>query len=201
MHRLIKKFHTYAGLLSFTLMLIYGVAGLTATIRKGAEGSARGFGPPRFESFSVPTGLDTQLDKHQVSDLVYDHLKPPLVERLTTEMVETGGAGNPRLDFWSINGVQRVTVLVREGRLKIEKQRSDLPDFLNALHATLTGYPTSFPLIRVWGTYNHFGLLCMLFLALSGAYLWLVPRLRLPSSKFVMIAGAGLFVLICEALR
>jgi hypothetical protein len=197
MRPLIKKIHTYAGLLSFTLLLVYGIAGLTATIRKGSEGSAPGFGPPRFENFALPPGADTQ----QISDLVYGHIKPALVERLPADMVETDGDGNPRLDFWSINGVERVTVLAREGRLRIERKPSDLADFLSALHATLTGYPTSFPLIRIWGEYNHFGLICLLFLALSGAYLWLSSRPRYAPARMLVSEGCVVFALIYMLLR
>lgn len=197
MRPLTKKIHTYAGLLSFTLMLVYGIAGLTATIRKGSESSKPGFGPPRFESLVLPPGAD----KQQISALVYDHLKPALVERLPADMVETDGDGNLRLDLWSINRVERVTVLAREGRLKIQEKPSDLPDFLNALHATLTGYPTSFPLIRVWGVYNHFGLICLLFLALSGAYLWLSSRPRYAPARILMADGCLVFALIYMLLR
>ncbi len=103
MRRFIKKIHTYAGLLSFTLMLVYGIAGLTATIRKGSESSEPGFGPPRFETFALPPGAD----KQQISDLIYDRLKPGLAERLPADLVETDGDGNLRLDFWSINRVER----------------------------------------------------------------------------------------------
>ena len=197
MRSLIKKIHTYAGLLSFTLLLVYGIAGLTATFRKGVEGSAAAFGPPRFESFALPPGAGRQ----QLSDLVYDHIKPPLAERLPEGMVETDSEGNPRLDFWSINGVLRVTVLGREGQLKIQSQSSDLPDFLNALHATLTAYPTSFPLLRAWGVYNHFGLICLLFLALSGTYLWLASRPRYAPARMLADEGSLVFALIYMLLR
>jgi hypothetical protein len=197
MRPLIKQIHTYAGLLSFTLLLVYGIAGLTATIRKGSEGSAPGFGPPRFESFALPPGAD----KQQVASLVYDHLKPGLVERPPADMVEADGDGNPRLDFWSVNGVERVTVLAQEGRLRIEGKPSDLADFLSALHATLTGYPTSFPLLRGWGVYNHFGLICMLFLTLSGAYLWQSSRPPYAPARMLVSEGSLVFALIYMLLR
>src|SRR5664279_3380095 len=114
MRPLIKKIHTYAGLLSFTLLLIYGIAGLTASLGKGMEDSVPAPGPPRFESLALPPGAD----KQQISDRVYDHLKPALAERLSGAEVEADGDGNLRLDFWSVNSVKRVTVLAREGRLK-----------------------------------------------------------------------------------
>ena len=197
MRPLIKKIHAYAGLLSFTLLLVYGIAGLTAAIEKGMEDAAPAPGPPRFEQLALPLGAG----KQQVSDLVYDRLRLSLAERLPADAVETDTDGNLRLDFWSINGVERVNVLAREGRLKIEERRSSLPDFLNALHATLTAYPTRFPLLRVWGRYNHFGLVCLMFLALSGAYLWLASRPRYAPARMIVSEGAAVFALIYMLLR
>ncbi len=92
-------------------------------------------------------------------------------------------------------------MLAREARLKIQDKPSDLPDFLNALHATLTAYPTSFPLLWTWGVYNHFGIICMLFLALSGAYLWLASRPRYTPARILMTAGCLVFALIYMLLR
>ncbi len=197
MRRLIKKIHTYAGLLTFTLLLVYGVAGLTATFRKGAGTAEPAFGSPRLVAFTLPPGAS----KQQIADRVYDRLNPPLAERLTADLVESDVDGNPRLDFWSINGTQRVTVLAREGRLKIEQKPNDLPDYLNALHATLTAYPTSFPLLRVWGEYNHFGLFCLLFLSLSGVYLWLSSRPRYAPARLLAAEGSLVFALIYMLLR
>lgn len=197
MRPLIKKFHTYAGLLSFTLLLIYGIAGLTATIRTRPEGSAARLGPPRFESLTLPPGAS----KQQVSDLIYDHLKPSLAEPRPADAVEIDGDGNQRLEFWSVNGVERATVLAREGRLKLEQHRIDLPDFLNALHAMLTTYPTRFPLLRVWEIYNHWGLICLLFLVLSGAYLWLSSRPFYVPARLLVAEGALVFALIYMLLR
>ena len=197
MRSLIKKIHTYAGLLSFTLLLVYGITGLTAALRKGAEDASPGFGPPRFETFALPAGAS----KQQVSGLLYAHLKPALAEPLPGEAVESDENGNLTLDFWSINGVKRVTVLAREGRLKIEDKPNDLPDFLNALHATLTAYPTRFPLLRVWGEYNHFGLIALLFLGLSGVYLWLASRPRYAPARMLASEGAVVFALIYMSLR
>lgn len=197
MRPLIKKIHTYTGLLSFTLMLVYGIAGLTATIRKGAEGAAPGFGPPRFETIAIPSGAS----KQQVSDLIYERLKPPLAEPLPGGAVDTDESGNLKLDFWSINGVTRATVLAREGRLRIEDKPNDLADYLNALHATLTAYPTHFPLLRLWGRYNHFGLVAMLFLALSGVYMWLASRPRYAPARMLVTEGSLVFALIYMLLR
>jgi len=55
--RLIKKLHTYIGLLNFCNILVFGIAGLAATFHWGEERKPAFIAPVRYESFTAPPGL------------------------------------------------------------------------------------------------------------------------------------------------
>ena len=73
MRNLVLKLHIYAGLLTFTQLMIFGVAGLAATVQSAAE---RPKVPHtiRHVTFTPPASAS---DK-EVADAVYRELQLPL---------------------------------------------------------------------------------------------------------------------------
>jgi len=63
---LVKKLHMYIGLLNFSNLIVFGIAGLAATFQ-GEGGMAAG--ATRYESFTRPPGTTDR----QIADLVFDH--------------------------------------------------------------------------------------------------------------------------------
>lgn len=173
MRNLVLKLHIYAGLLTFTQLMLYGIAGLVATVQTAAE---RPKVPHtiRYVPFKVtPSATDKQ-----VADDVYRALQLPLTRPMPDWFLRRTPENDLLLDFYNINGIWRVVVLERESRLRIEEIRNSLGLFLGDVHAITTGDDEAPPLVRAWAFYNEFAMWCLLAFCGSGVYLWLTAQAR-----------------------
>ena len=192
MYHWVRKIHMYAGLLSFTALLVYGIAGLAATFEAGSHTA-----PPEFVAFNAPPGAT---DK-QIAGQVYRLLAPPLASPVPAWAIRRDREANIRLDFYSPNGVRHVTVLEGEKRLRVEVERRVLWQYLNGLHTATDTAAGRDIRMRLWGAYNQFAIAALLLLAASGLYLWLASRPRFRAAQLTFAAGAGVFVLLYALTR
>ena len=173
MRNLVLKLHIYAGLLTFTQLMIYGFAGLVATVQAAAE-RPKVAHTIRHVTFAPPPSAS---DK-EVADAVYRELNLPLTRPMPLFAIRRNAANDLQLDFYNINGIYRVVVLERENRLRVEEIRNSLAIFLEDMHAVTIGDAQAPRLIRVWAFYNEFAMWCLLAFVVSGAYLWLSAQPR-----------------------
>ena len=113
--RLIRKVHIYAGLLTFSQLLIYGIAGIVATLQPSRERPKEAVST-RYVPFTVPAAAT---DK-QVAAQIYQQLNLPLTRPIPDWFLRRTPDNHLLLDFYNINGIYRVVVLENEGRLRIE---------------------------------------------------------------------------------
>ena len=197
MNRWIKKLHMYFGLLNSSILLVFGIAGLTATFEEAPENRPRPQPTLRFESYTAPPAAD---DK-QVADDVYRFLNLPLTNPLPKGALRRDDQNHLQLNFYTINGIQRVTVLEKENRLRIETLRVNLWRYLDHLHSTTRGARTPDLRIRLWGYYNEFAIWSLIGMTLSGLYLWLSSRPGYRAAQYIVLAGSGLFVALYVLTR
>lgn len=182
---MIKKLHIYFGLLSFSQLMVYGIAGLTASLRPALE-RPKLVRSVRFESF-IPQPLSTD---RQVADQVYRRLNLPLSRPMPDWFLKRTPRNDLQLDFYTINGIFRVIVLEQEQRLKIEEIRNNTWLFLEDLHAG-TARESEIRVLRIWGIYNEFAMFSLIGLSVSGVFLWLSSRPRLRWAAVCAAAGFG----------
>ena len=196
MRNLIIKLHIYAGLLTFTQLMIFGLAGLAATVQSAAE---RPKDPQtvRHQTFRPPAGASDR----EVADIVYRELKLPLTRPMPNFAIKRNADNNLQLDFYNINGIYRVVVLERDGMLSIEEIRNGLPLFLGDLHATTTGDAEAPLLMRIWGIYNEVAMWFLLAFVVSGVYLWLSAQARTWWAWGSLAAGVCGFAALWMAFR
>ena len=173
MRNLVIKLHVYAGLLTFTQLTLYGVAGLVATVQPGAERPKIAH-TIRYVPFVVRASTTDQ----EVADDVYRALNLPLTRPMPGWFLRRTSDNDLLLDFYNINGIWRVVVLERENRLRIEEIRNSLGLFLGDMHGVTAGDEEGPLLLRVWGVYNEFAMWCLLAFCASGVYLWLTAQAR-----------------------
>lgn len=191
MRSLMRKLHAYAGLLSFTVLLVYGVAGLTVTFHAGPGEHPREL-PAKFMTFEPPAGASDE----QIASLAYEKLKPTLFGPLSRPWPGKDSAARLRLGFWSVNGTHEVTYFAAERRLRIEARRTSFWNYLNALH-TATGVEDAPTLpLRLWAILNQFVMFAMLFLAATGIYLWLASRPKFRPARILLVAGAAATIFV-----
>ena len=181
---LIKKLHIYCGLLSLSQLMVYGIAGLTASLQPALE-RPKPVRSVRFVPFT-PSPLST--DK-QVADQVYIKLNLPLARPMPDWFLKHTPENDLQLDFYTINGIFRVIVLEKEQRLKIEEIRNNISLFLEDLHAG-TARESEIRLLRIWGLYNEFAMFSLIGLSVSGAFLWLSSR---PKLRWAAVCAATSF--------
>jgi hypothetical protein len=196
MRNLVLKLHIYAGLLTFSQLMVYGFAGLAATVQTAAE---RPKAPHtiRHTAFTPPPSAS---DK-QVADVVYRELKLPLTRPMPLFAIKRNAANDLQLDFYNINGIYRVVVLERENRLRIEEIRNRLAIFLGDMHAITINDPEAPRLLRVWAFYNEVAMWCLLAFVVSGSYLWLSAQVRSWWAWGSLAAGTAGFAALWMSFR
>lgn len=165
----------YLGLLCWSILFVYGIAGLTATVvHSGPPG-------PEFESSAVRTETfvapPNETDR-QVAGAVWQTLKIPLTGPPPSYAIGRDRQNDLVVSFWTANGPTDVTVLEQQHQLRIVTQRTNVWAYFNNLHSTtLHDRPYDWR-IRWWAYYNEFAVWALLVMALTGVYLWLASRPR-----------------------
>jgi uncharacterized iron-regulated membrane protein len=196
MRNLVLKLHIYAGLLTFAQLVLYGVAGLVATVQAGAE-------RPKIvrQVQRVPFTVTPGATDKQVADEVFRTLRMPLTRPMPGWFLRRTPDNDLLLDFYNINGIWRVIVLEREGRLRIEQIRNSLGLFLGDMHAITVGDEEAPRLLRVWAFYNELAMWCLLAFCVSGVYLWLTAQARPWWAWASLATGTAAFAVLWMAFR
>src|SRR5690242_17433356 len=190
MRALIKKLHMYIGLLNFSNLIVFGIAGLAATFQGGHE-RRMVTEAPRYEGFTPPPAAT---DK-QIADLVLDRFRFPFADPIGDWGIHRDGAGNLPLEFWTVNGIHRVLYEPQRNRLRIVTSRSSLPFFLDDMH-TVTDLKQRDWRMRAWAWYNHFAIWSLLAMAISGVYLWLASRPGYRIAQYSFAGGTAIFIML-----
>ncbi len=199
MNILIKKLHMYAGLLNFSILFMFGVAGLTATFDGRPPVQRLDEAVERFAPFTPPPN---STDK-QIADAVYDYLKPSLTRAPPAQALRRDADKNLSFNFFSPNGIVAVTVLEKENRLRARTLKNDAGHFMNALHtATIQNQVAKSDLrMRLWTYYNELAIWSLLGMALSGVYLWLSSRPGYRLAQYAFAGGCAVFITLYVMTR
>jgi hypothetical protein len=195
---MIKKVHIYLGLLNFTILFVFGVAGLTA-LQDGPPGSRKRAEAEWMQPFTVAPNLS---DK-EIADQVWSAVRPPLSAPIPAWAVHRDKDSNLKLDFYAPNGIVSVTVLEAAGQLRIHSSRNDIWHFLSNIHAsTMQEEPAHHVLLmRLWTYYTEFSIYSLIAMALSGLYLWLASRPKYIWGQVAFAAGCGIFIVLYVLAR
>jgi uncharacterized iron-regulated membrane protein len=196
MRNIVLKLHIYAGLLTFSQLTLYGVAGLVATVQVAAE-------RPKIAHAiqHVPFTVTAGSTDKQVADDVFKTLRLPLTRPMPSWFLRRTPDNDLLLDFYNINGIWRVIVLEREGQLRIEQIRNSLGLFLGDMHAMTTGDEEAPRLLRAWAFYNECAMWCLLAFCASGVYLWLTAQARSWWAWLSLASGSAVLAVLWMSFR
>jgi len=183
----IRKLHIYAGLLNFSILIVFGLAGLVVTF--DAADIFHSGNEPRTEvlPFTYPESVsDKEIANLIAQKLQPAHTGPPNAHRdpATHQLIS---------DFYSLNGLVRVTALEPTNQLRIEAYRNSIWRFLDNAHATTIAERTSDGGVRAWAWYIEFSIWSLIFLIVSGAWLGLTERQRFRWTNISLAAGCAVF--------
>ncbi len=197
MHALIKKIHMYVGLLNFTILLVFGVTGLTATFAPAPAARPKPEPLVKMEDYTPPPNAT---DK-QVADNIHQTRIAGFAHPIPEWALKRDKHKNLQLDFYSPNGMRRVIVLEKENKIRIENNPVGIWDFMSRMHATTMRANAIDWRMRLWTYYTEFSIWSLIAMALSGMYLWLASR---PSYKWAIAAfvlGSGSFLVLWGLTR
>ena len=197
MHAWVKKLHIYFGLINFTNVMIFGIVGLWLAFEVAPAARPRVDPQVRYEEFAAQPGAS---DK-DVADRVYERLRIPLSAPVPKFALQRDTEHNLTFTFYTVNGPSKVTVLESENRIKVEARRNSFAQFLNGLHEATTRNSRPALASRLWAIYNEFSIFTLLFLAVSGPYLWLASRPRMRLAQYSFGAGCAMFLVLYALTR
>jgi hypothetical protein len=184
--RLLKKVHTYAGLLTFVNLAVYGMVGLSITFLRQSGPSIP---VVSYQNFTVPPNLTDR----QVADRICSLLHLSLATPVNRAAIQHDAANNLLLDFRHANGRHQVTVLEKEGRLRIETSRNSIGLYFYTLHETTAAFHSGDWRMQLWADYNEFAMWCLLAMIASGFAMFLASRARSRLAQISLAAGCCLF--------
>jgi len=168
---LLARIHTYAGLVTFVNLMVFGVAGLAAALESPVSGARSA---AEYRAFTVQPGWT----EGQVAERVIDLLHLPLATPLQKAAIQHDAANRLVFDFYHANGRHKVTVLPGEGRLRVEVWRASFWTYLGTLHVTTAAFRSGDARMQLWAWYNELALWCFLAQMASGMAIWLTTRPR-----------------------
>jgi hypothetical protein len=183
---LVRKIHTYAGLLTFVNLAVYGIVGLSLTFLRQ---SARPAPVVSYRSFTV----EPNLTDRQVAERVCAELNLSLATPVNSFAIQHDAANNLFLDFRHANGRHQVTVLEKEGRIRIEVSRNSLWHYLFTLHETTAAFHSGDWRMQLWADYNEFAMWSLLAMIVSGFTMFLASRARSRLAQVSLAAGCCAF--------
>jgi len=187
----------YVGLLNFTILLVFGVAGLNATFERAPNSQPKPEPKLHFEDYVPPLNATDR----QVADDIHRTRIKGFAHVIADRALKRDKKNNLQLDFYSPNGLRRVTVLEKEGKLRIEETATGMGEFMSRMHSNTMRPGIVDWRMNLWTWYTEFSIWSLLAMAMSGLYLWLVSR---PGYKWAIVAfglGSGAFLILWGVTR
>lgn len=189
---LLNRLHILVGLFSLTSLIVFAATGIAVTIPV-----ARGPAITRVVDYEAPGSLS---DK-DVADDVLRTLALPLASPIPAWAVHRNAQNVLVLNFYTPNGDHTVTLLEAERKARVEQARTSLGQFLDAMHGTTFHDSAPDLRIRLWALYVDCSMFSLLFMTITGPWLWLLSRPRLWWAHAAFAAGAGIFVVLWFVTR
>jgi hypothetical protein len=192
-----KRIHMYAGLLNFTVLMIFGIIGVVATVLPPAP--EREKPPPTVEirEFPIPGGMSDR----QLADHIYASLQIALTGPAPDYALGRDGQNRLRFRLGTPARLHTIVVLEGQDKIQITTQPHDFWQYLFHLHEMTPGWGPPGLVNRLWAFYMEFSIWSLIVMALSGVYLWLASRPRHRWAQVSFAAGSAIFVIFYLAIR
>ena len=191
-----KKIHMWAGLLTFTVFVVWGITGIYA-IFLPAPGE---YQPADVaEETQFPFEAPGNLDDKELAKRIFD----------AADLKMAGGHYNVHRDddqhlkffVFTSNGRRDVTYLEEQRRVRVEFRHNNLGGFLSSMHTAHSRRGAPDRSARLWGYYNELSTWALLLMSVSGLYMWIATRPGLPWAQICAGGAAVLCVILWVAVR
>ncbi|MDA0203831.1 MAG: PepSY domain-containing protein [Acidobacteria bacterium] len=191
-----KKLHTYAGLLTFTAFVVWGVIGVAGAFAPGPGN----YQPPDISSVQdTPLTAPANLDDKALARYVFDNIYIPL--RGGHYNIRRDESGNLAFYVFTASGRRDVTYLEDQGISRMEIRQNSIIGFLSTMHTAFSRRGPTTRAARLWGFYNEFAAWAFFFMTVSGIYLWLDTRPGMRWAQLIAASSLGFSVVLWLATR
>ena len=183
----IRRIHIYLGLLNFTILLVFGLAGLVVTfeapdIFKQKQGPA----VETLDFTPAPNASDREVAQAIEGLIAPKHAEPPNIRR--------NGKNQLVADFYSINGLVRTTLLENEHKVEVQTYRNSIWRFFDNAHATTISEQSRSAVVGAWAAYIEFSIWSLVAMTLSGLWLGVTTRWNYRWTRVSLAAGCAAFL-------
>lgn len=184
----IRKIHMYAGLLNFSMLAIFGLAGLVVTFR--APDIMHSGLPPQTTSidFTAPP----ELSDPQVGRLIAQRVGTPA--HAGEPYVHRDESNRLAVDFYSVNGLVRATLHEESNRVEVQTYRNSVWRFIDNVHTATISDRSTDPAVRAWTWYIELAIWSLIAMCVSGIWLGVASRWRFAWTRIALVAGCVAFV-------
>jgi hypothetical protein len=166
-----KKLHMYAGLLTFTSFMVWGIIGVYGAFAPGPGN----YQPPEVsETREVAFDAPGDLDDRELARLIFDTIDIPL--RGGHYNIRREDDGNLAFYVFTASGRRDVKYIEDEKTIRIDVRQNSVFSFLSTMHTAHSDRGPRTTAARMWGFYNEFSAWAFLFMTISGIYMWLDTR-------------------------
>lgn len=194
--RWIKKLHTYAGLLTFTAFIVWGIIGVAGAFAPGPDD----YQPPDIsETRETPMTAPANLDDRALAKYIYDNLDIPL--RGGHYNIRREADGNLAFYVFTASGRRDIAYLEDLGIVRMDVRQNSIFGFLSTMHTAFSRRGPQTQAARLWGYYNEVSAWAFAFMTLSGVYLWLDTRPGMLWAQVIAASSIGFSVVLWIATR
>lgn len=183
----VKKIHMYAGLLTFTAFVVWGVTGVNAVFLPPPGG----YTPPEVSSLrEVSYKAAGDLDDKNLAGEIFQAIEVPLAGGHYG--VHRDDELNLAFNVFTVNGGREVTFLEEEGIVRIAHRRNNLWSYVSSMHTAHSRRHRLSASSHAWGYFNEFSTWAFFFMTISGVYMWVATR---PGIRWAQVSLAGMAAL------
>lgn len=173
----------YAGLLNFSQLIVFGLAGLVVTFH--APDIMHSGVPPATTSmsFAAPPAMSDRDVGRSIAQRVGapPHSGPPYIHRDESNRLV--------VDFYSVNGLVRATLVENANRVDIQTYRNSVWRFIDDAHTATIADRSPDGALRAWTWYIELSIWCLIVMCISGVWLAIASRWRFVWTRVALAAG------------
>jgi hypothetical protein len=186
---MVRKIHIYLGLLNFSLLVVFGLAGLVVTAEAPDIFKQKNGPAVTTRDFTAPPDQSDRAVAQLIADaMAPPHSGPPVVRR--------NGANQLVAEFYSVNGMTRITLLESEHKAQIQIFRNSIWRFFDNAHATTVGEQSRSAVVHAWAWYIELSIWSLAAMALTGLWLGITARWKWMWTRVSLAAGCAAFVIL-----
>lgn len=182
-----KKIHMYAGLLTFTAFVVWGVTGIHAVF---LEPPGEYKPPPVSSSREIPYKAPGGLDDRQLAKALLTVAAIPLAGGQYN--IHRDQQSNLAFNVFTINGGREVTYFEDKAIVRVDHRINSTWSYLSSMHTAHSRRHRQTASVIAWGYFNEFANWAFLFMTISGVYLWIATR---PNLRWAQYSFGGMVAL------